>query len=160
MTLTSSNRALRLALAVIVGIPGTLMLGSLAGIAFYSGVRNAVAALGLIATQSNPLSELGAGAGLAMWGLAGVLGFLGFWLWVFAPAVIYGGRMRPLLITIVLFGIIALILFLIMFGGGALSLLYMGLGILIVISGIYIVFDLILDRRLQKSPAPSGSSCG
>lgn len=135
------------------------MLGSLAAIAFYSGIRNAVAALASFAIHSQPLSELGAGAGLALWGLGGVLGFLGFWLWVFAPAAIYGGRMRPLLITIVSIGVVALILFLIMFRGGALSLFYMGLGILSVISGIYIVVDLTRKRTLHETPEPSGSSC-
>lgn len=148
----SPKRALRIALAVFVGVPGTLMLGSLATIAFYSGIRNAVAALTLAETQGNPLTELGAGAGLALWGFGGVLGFLGFWLWVFAPAAVYSGRTRPLLITIVSFGIIALILFLLKIGSGALSFLYLGLGILSVISGVYIVFDLARDRRLQRMP--------
>lgn len=135
------------------------MLGSLAASAFYSGIRNAVAALASFAIHSHPLSKLGAGAGLALWGLCSVLGFLGFWLWVFAPAAIYGGRMRPLLITTTSLGVIALILFFLMFGGGALSLFYMALGILSMISGIYIFFDLTRKGNLHKTPEQSDLNC-
>ncbi len=64
-------------LAVFIGLPFTASIGFLALVGLFSGIASI--------TEAPGVRNVGGGIAIAIWAGAGVLGLIGFWLWIFIP---------------------------------------------------------------------------
>jgi hypothetical protein len=81
-----ASKTLRWSLAVLVGVPGTLLFVPIAAFIAYSGSASAIEALRGGPWSHSPSPTVGLGLLYLGWGVAGLLGLLGFWSWVLQPA--------------------------------------------------------------------------
>ncbi len=76
------SKALRWALAILVGLPGTIMFVPLAALFAHAGISSFIDALRGAPWAYSPPPTLASGLLTASWGIAGFCGIVGFWLWV------------------------------------------------------------------------------
>lgn len=81
MHVTASQR-LRLTLALLIGVPGTVVFLPLAAFIGYAGLDATIDAL---SGGHSPQPTLQSGLLNTTWGAAGIAGLVGFWLWVWQP---------------------------------------------------------------------------
>ncbi len=84
MPVTASKR-LRLTLALLIGVPGTVVFLPLAAFIGYAGLDATIDALRGGPWNYSPPPTLQSGLLNTTWGAAGVTGLVGFWLWVWQP---------------------------------------------------------------------------
>lgn len=136
------------AIAVVAGIPGTVLFAPLLSVPLLTGARS------LFDWQSVQQGLL-----FFVWGLAGVIGLVGFWVWVFTRPPI-SQRRRVLLIASVLAGVCAV--FPVTLGA---NIYVSSLAIFGTVTGLVICFWLVLpnsplnpDARDMSAPSDSSAA--
>lgn len=76
------SKPLRWALAILVGLPGTIMFVPLAALFAHAGISAFIDALRGAPWDYSPPPTVVSGLLTASWGIAGFCGVVGFWLWV------------------------------------------------------------------------------
>ena len=104
-----ASRTVRWSFAILVGAPGTILFVPLAAFIAYSGSASTVDALRGGPWSYTPAPTVGSGLLYLGWGIAGLLGLLGFWLWALQPAWVGKVAGRWLVAVLVAFGIAAMV---------------------------------------------------
>jgi len=146
----SDNRIIRGVVAVVVGLPGTLIMGNAALFAAGMGAFSFPLAL---SQAVDPHLRIGAaadtaGAGLLMffWGLAGLAGVGAFWTWVFSRRPMSRSRRIALTVSIALG--IAAVLPITLVGPE----LYMWIGALGSVTGALLIADMCFLTSRWNGP--------
>lgn len=160
--LTNSSKALRLTLALLVGLPGTVVFGPVAGLLVFAGAQSVRDAIDGGPWNYSPPPEIGAGLISLAWGMAGLLGAGGFWVWVAQPSWLRSGLARTFLAGAITLGMLAMVPFTAaVFSPPAQSNLPLGalsaVGILV---GALIIYLQFITRRTggASSVGPTASS--
>ena len=113
-----SHSKIRIVVACAIGVPGTILVGSLAAFAVILGIGSLLISPN---PQSTPPPSWEHAAVMIIWGVAGVLGLIGFWAWVLSHRPLSRNRRRiidssvivgvvaaaPLVISDTLYGVLA-----------------------------------------------------
>ena len=78
-------RRLRVTLALLVGVPGTVVFLPMAAFMVYVGLDATIDAVRGGPWNYSPPPTVPSGLLNACWGAAGIIGLAGFWLWVWEP---------------------------------------------------------------------------
>jgi hypothetical protein len=147
MALTRGAKV-KAAIAVVVGIPGTVLFTPLLSVPLLTG------ALSLSDSQSAQQGLL-----FFLWGLSGAIGLVGFWVWVFTRPPI-SQRRRVLLIVSILAGMCAV--FPVTLGA---NLYVSSLAMLGIVVGLVVCLWLVLpnsplnpDARDMSAPSDSSAA--
>ena len=73
-----SNGTIHALIAVVIGLPGTILIGALAGFAVILGIGSLLRTPMPHETPTPSLEILA----MIFWGIAGLFGLIGFWFWV------------------------------------------------------------------------------
>lgn len=84
-------------LAVLVGLPITLVVGFWATVALFTGIASI--------SEVPGVRNIGGGVAIIAWAGSGLLGLTGFWMWIFMPR--SAGRMRRVINAVFIIGGIA-----------------------------------------------------
>lgn len=140
----NSRLLVKALLAIFVGLPFTAGIGFLAVVVLFSGAASIMEAPGV--------RNIGAGVVVIIWAGAGVLGLIGFWLWIFIPRA--AGVVRRRITAALIFSGIASVSVLALSGEAALGTLAV---IGMVVGGVLIAWLLKPDLRGNPDaplPAP------
>jgi hypothetical protein len=81
----TATKRLRLSLALLIGLPGTVVFLPLAAFIGYAGIDVIIDALRGGPWNYSPAPTVQAGLLSTGWGAAGIVGLVGFWIWVWQP---------------------------------------------------------------------------
>ena len=144
----SRGAKVKAALAVVVGIPGTVFFTPLLAVPLLTG---ALSLSGSHAAQTGLL--------FLLWGLGGAIGLVGFWVWVFTRPPI-SQRRRVLLIASILAGMCAV--FPVTLGANvyvsSLAVLSIGVGLLVCLWLVLPNSPLNPDARDMSAPSDGGAA--
>ena len=107
MQVTASKR-LRLTLAILIGLPGTVVFLPLAAFIGYAGVDAMIDALRGGPWNYSPPPTLRSGLLNTTWSAAGIAGLVGFWIWVWQPRWNTTPAGRSLIALLVAIGMVAM----------------------------------------------------
>lgn len=107
-TRKAPSRRLRWALAILLGIPGTVLFFPLTALVAYAGMSSLFDALSQGGSALVLTPQVRLGIINTVWGLAGVLGLCGFWLWVIEPRCLNARSGRLLVSILVAAGVAAM----------------------------------------------------
>ena len=104
----TATKRLRLSLALLIGLPGSVVFLPLSAFIGYAGIDIIIDVLRGGPWNYSPAPTLQDGLLSASWGAAGIVGLVGFWMWVWQPTWNGTLRGRLLVATLVTTGMVAM----------------------------------------------------